>query len=253
MGSSDAPTTTPPEPAVPRGNPWIVSTVVEIRAETPRAKTFRLHAPGTVRHLAGQHYVVRLTAPDGYTAQRSYSVASAPTDDDHVELTVERLPDGEVSGYLDDEVVVGDQLEVRGPLGGWFVWDGATPALLIGGGSGLVPLMSMLRHGRATGTSHLLRLVVSVRTPDDLLYADELPGPEVTVVHTRAAPGGSDRAAGRLTTDDLRMVLGPDPDERTRVYICGSGGFADAASAHLLELGIPAERIRVERFGPTTG
>jgi ferredoxin-NADP reductase len=253
MGPSDAPSTTPTDRPGPSTTPWIVSTVVEIRAETERAKTFRLHVPGARRHLAGQHYVVRLTAPDGYTAMRSYSVASAPDDDETIELTVERLEDGEVSGYLDDEVVVGDQLEVRGPLGGWFVWDGSTPALLIGGGSGVVPLMSMLRFARATGRTDLLRLLVSVRTPADLLYAGELPGPETTLIHTRSAPTDSERAAGRLTADDLRMVLGPTPHEDTQVYICGSGGFADAASAHLLELGIPADRIRVERFGPTAG
>ncbi len=223
----------------------------EIRPETPRASTFRLQVPDATRHLPGQHYVVRLRAPDGYVAQRSYSVASAPDDSGMIELTVERLEDGEVSGYLHDGVEVGDQLEVRGPLGGWFVWTGEQPALLIGGGSGVVPLMSMLRFARATGRSDLVRLVVSVRTPGDLLYADELPGPETTIVHTRVAPPGADRAAGRLSGEDLSMILPTPIGDGTTVYLCGSGGFADAASQLLLQLGVPAERIRVERFGPT--
>lgn len=234
----------------PRTGPWRLATVVEIRSETARAKTFRLAVPDTAAHMAGQHYVVRLSAPDGYVAMRSYSVASAPDPDGEIELTVERLEDGEVSGYLDEEVVVGDELEVRGPLGGWFVWAGDTPALLIGGGSGVVPLMSMLRLARRSGRSDLVRLVVSVRTPADLLYADELPGPETTLVHTRVAPPGAPRPAGRLNGDDLAPLLASLPEDPT-VYICGSGGFADAASAQLVDLGVPVDRIRVERFGPT--
>jgi ferredoxin-NADP reductase len=232
-------------------DPWKVATVVSIRPETPRASTFRLRVPDAVRHLPGQHYVIRLRAPDGYVAMRSYSVASAPDDSGEIELTVERLDDGEVSGYLHEGVEVGDELEVRGPLGGWFVWTGEQPALLIGGGSGLVPLMSMLRYARATGRSELVRLIVSVRTPGDLLYADELPGPETTVVHTRVAPPGADRTAGRLSGEDLAMLLPTPFDPNTTVYLCGSGGFADAASDLLLELGVPAQHIRVERFGPT--
>ena len=125
-------------------------------------------------YLAGQHYVLRLTAPDGYTASRSYSVASAPDGSNEIELTVERLPDGEVSSFLHDEVVVGDELEVRGPIGGWFVWRGDTPALLLGGGSGVVPLMAMLRLAHRMGRSDLVRLIVSTRTPEDLYYAAEL-------------------------------------------------------------------------------
>src|SRR4051794_30197329 len=139
-------------------------------------------------HLAGQHYVVRLTAPDGYRASRSYSIASAPEDGGEIELTVERLEGGEVSTFLHDVVEVGDELEVRGPIGGWFVWDGATPALLVGGGSGVVPLMAMLRLARRTGRSDLVRLVVSARSPDDLLYGAELPGAETTVIYTRQVP-----------------------------------------------------------------
>ena len=174
-------------------------------------------------------------------------MASAPDGGNELELTVERLEDGEVSGYLHDVVEVGDELEVRGPIGGFFVWDGRCPALLVGGGSGLVPLMAMLRLARATGRADLVRLVASVRGPADLYYADELPGPEVTVVHSRVAPPGSARPAGRLTADDLAPLLRPD----ATAYVCGSTGFADAASSLLVDLGVPAEQIRVERFGAT--
>jgi ferredoxin-NADP reductase len=190
---------------------------------------------------------VRLTAPDGYTAQRSYSVASAPDGSDEIDLTVERLPGGEVSGFLHDGVEVGDELEVRGPIGGWFVWDGDGPALLVGGGSGVVPLMAMLRHARATGQQDLVRLVVSARSPTDLYYADELPGPEVTVVYTRAAPPEWPRPLGRITTADVAPLVVPT----ATAYVCGSARFADAASRVVVDAGVPVERIRVERFGPT--
>jgi ferredoxin-NADP reductase len=226
--------------------PWQTATVVAIRDETPNAKTFRLALERLTPHRAGQHFVVRLTAPDGYTAQRSYSVASAPDGSQEIELTVERLEDGEVSTFLHDVVAVGDELDVRGPIGGWFVWDGETPAVLVGGGSGVVPLMAMLRLARLTGRSELVRMVVSARRPGDLYYADEMPGPETTVVYTRATAGAG-RPAGRLTAGDLAAVVMPDATG----YVCGSAGFADAASRLLLEVGMPAERIRVERFGPT--
>ena len=162
--------------------------VTEIRRETPNAKTFRLDLPERTAFLSGQHFLVRLTAPDGYTAQRSYSVASAPDGSGTIELTVERLPEGEVSSFLHNVVMVGDDLEVRGPIGGWFVWRGDTPAVLVGGGSGVVPLMSMLRLARQRGQADLVRLVVSVRRPGDLYYASELPGPQTTIVYTRADP-----------------------------------------------------------------
>jgi ferredoxin-NADP reductase len=221
--------------------------VVEVRPETGSAKTFRLALERPSPFRAGQHYVVRLTAPDGYTASRSYSVASAPDDSGEIELTVERLEDGEVSGYLHDVVVAGDDLEVRGPIGGWFVWDAGAPALLVGGGSGVVPLMSMLRLARRLDRSHLLRLVVSVRSPADLYYADEMAGPEVSVVYSREAPPGEARAPGRLTADDLL----PPPDPGATTYLCGSAGFVEAAGRLLVDVGVPVERIRVERFGPT--
>jgi len=229
-------------------SPWYAARVVDIRDETPRAKTFRLRLPTASEHRAGQHVVVRLTAPDGYTAQRSYSVASAPDGSDLLDLTVELLPDGEVSSFLHDVVEVGDDLELRGPLGGFFVWDGATPALLVGGGSGVVPLMAMLRLARRSGAADLVRMVVSVRSPDDLYYASELTGPEVTVVHTRVAPPGSSRPPGRLTADDVAPLVGRDD---LTAYVCGSAGFCNAAGDLLVALGQPVGRIRTERFGPT--
>jgi ferredoxin-NADP reductase len=220
--------------------------VLGVRAETANAKTFRLALGDPSLHVAGQHYVVRLTAPDGYTASRSYSVASPP-DGSEIELTVERLADGEVSAFLHDVVVPGDTLEVRGPIGGWFVWRGDTPALLVGGGSGVVPLMAMVRLARRTGRSDLVRLIVSARSPADLYYADELPGSETTVVYTRDTPLGWPRAAGRLSGDDLAGAFVAD----ATVYVCGSPGFADAATDLLIDAGVPSTKIRVERFGPT--
>jgi ferredoxin-NADP reductase len=227
--------------------PWLVATVVDIRDETPRIKTFRLRLPSTSHHRAGQHYVVRLTAPDGYTASRSYSVASPPDESSEIELTIERLDLGEVSTFLHDVVEVGDELEVRGPIGGWFVWPGDTPALLVGGGTGVVPLMAMLRFARRTGRADLVRLVVSVREPAELLYAAELPGPEATVVYSRATPAGWPRPAGRLTAGDLEPLVTPE----LTAYVCGSARFAEGAGQLLVDVGVAPERIRVERFGPT--
>jgi ferredoxin-NADP reductase len=225
-----------------------MATVTEIRPETPSAKTFRLTLAAPTPHLAGQYYVVRLTAPDGYTASRSYSVASAPNDSGAIELTVERLEGGEVSEFLHDEVIVGDELEVRGPIGLWFVWEGQTPAILVGGGSGIVPLMAMLRLARQSGQSDLVRMAVSVRTPDDLYYAHELPGPETTVAYTRAVPLTSTLLPNRLSEHDLAPLLLP----HATAFVCGSPGFADFASGLLLGLGQPVDTIRVERFGPTS-
>jgi ferredoxin-NADP reductase len=226
---------------------WEAATVIGIREETENAKTFRLLLPHPSTHLAGQHYILRLTAEDGYSAQRSYSVASPPDGSPEIELTVERLTDGEVSMFLHDEVMVGDELEVRGPIGGWFVWQADHPALLVGGGSGVVPLMAMLRHARRVGAAGLVRLVVSVRRPGDLYYRDEIPGPETSVVYTRQAPPGVPRPPGRITPEDLQPLPAGEPT----VYICGSSPFADAAADAAMSLGVPADRIRVERFGPT--
>jgi ferredoxin-NADP reductase len=225
---------------------WQRALVVAMRRETPRALSLRLELPHWVAHTPGQHYVVRLTAPDGYQAQRSYSVASPPADAPFLELTVERLVDGEVSSYLHDGLRRGDELEIRGPFGGWFTWRGDRAALLVGGGSGVVPLMAMLRHRRREDLDVLLRLVVSARTPEDLLYAGEY-GRETTVVYTRAAPPGTLRAPRRLDAGDLRPLLSPG----AMAYVCGSAGFAEHASQLLVALGQPAGDIRVERFGPT--
>jgi ferredoxin-NADP reductase len=237
----------PPAAAAAAPLRWQQAEVVDITDETPTAKTFRLALPNPTAHLAGQHFVVRLTAPDGYQASRSYSIASPPGDAGEIELTVERLEDGEISSFLHDVVVSGDELEVRGPIGRWFVWEGEAPALLLGGGSGIVPLMAMLRLARARGTSDRVRLVQSVRLPGDLYYRDELPGPETTVVYTRVAPPGEGRPAGHLDADDLRPAILSD----ATAYVCGSAGFCDAATGLLTDLDFPVDRIRVERFGAT--
>lgn len=235
-------------PALPgRPSPWQTGTVTGVRTETPTAKTFTLQLAEPVGYLAGQHFIVRLTAQDGYTASRSYSVASAPDDSGSIELTVEKLPDGEVSTFLHDEVMVGDELEVRGPIGGWFVWRGDTPAFLVGGGSGVVPLMAMLRLSRRLDDSPPVRLVVSVRAPANLYYSDELPGPEATIVYSREIPAGYPRPAGRMTKNDLAPLVTP----AATAYVCGSAIFADAATELLIDCGVATDRIRIERFGPT--
>jgi ferredoxin-NADP reductase len=222
----------------PRGRPR--------RARPPaRAPSFRLALGSPSRRLAGQAYVIRLTAPDGYRAQRTYSVANAPADAGHIELAVDRLPDGEVSAFLHDVVVPGDTFEVRGPVGGWFVWRPPTPALLVGGGSGLVPLVAMLRHARAAGCADRMRLVAAVRTPGDLPFAGELTGPEVTVTCSRGASRGG-RPPGRLTGADVGTV-----EAGTLAYVCGSTGFCDHVTGLLLGAGVPAATIRIERFGPS--
>jgi ferredoxin-NADP reductase len=246
-----APAPTPvPGPTAEAPLRWQTARVVAVIDETPHAKTFRLALPHRTRHMAGQYFILRLVAPDGYTASRAYSLSSppeGPDGSDLIDLTVERLDDGEVSGYLHEVVEPGDELEVRGPVGGFFVWSGDDPVLLVAGGSGVVPLMAMLRLARRMGRSHLVRLLVSVRTPDDLYFAAELPGPEVTVVYTRAAPPGTARGAGRMTLADVApLVRGGET-----VFVCGSEGFAEAATDLLLAAGAPTTSIRVERFGPS--
>ncbi len=226
---------------------WQPATIVNISPETPTAKTFRLRLNHPSTHLPGQHYIVKLTDPSGYTASRSYSVASAPDGSSDIELTVERLPDGEVSTFLHDQAAVSDELDVRGPIGGWFVWTADRPALLIGGGSGVVPLMAMLRYARQRNATDLLRLIASVRTPEGLYYAHELLGPQTSVIYTRTAAVGQPRPPGRITPADLEPLLLAD----ATVYICGSSPFADAATDAVTTIGVPVERIRVERFGPT--
>lgn len=228
---------------------WQLATVAEVLPQTARMKSFVLKLPAGTAHVPGQHYVVRLTAPDGYAVSRSYSVASAPGDGSHIELMVERLEEGEVSSYLHEEIRPGDDLEVRGPFGGWFLWKGRTPAILVGGGSGVVPLVSMLRHRRAVAPQVPMHLVVSVRGPEELPFAGELfESPDVTVLYTRRTPPGHPRPAGRIGPDDLRPAL----ISGAAAYVCGSAGFAEAASQLLVELGVAAPDVRVERYGPTS-
>jgi ferredoxin-NADP reductase len=206
----------------------------------------RLEVDDRVEHLAGQRYVVRLSAPDGYTAQRSYSVASPPSDP-LCEFFVEQLDNGEVSTYLAEDAMVGDVLDVRGPIGGWFVWDGTSPAVGIAGGTGVVPLVAMLRHAVALGRGDLLHLVVSARTLAELPYADELIAAGAFIALTReAGPGG--RPAGRLNPTEIASYMDP----QSTWFVCGSASFAESVSTHLVDdAGVDAGSIRVERFGPS--
>jgi len=223
---------------------WTTATISGLKRPLPRSVQLRLDVADRVDHLPGQHYVLRLTAPDGYVAQRSYSVASAPGDP-LLELFVERLDDGEVSTYLADVAEPGDQLEVRGPIGGWFAWDGETPALLVGGGTGVVPLVAMVRHAVATDRLDLLRVAVSARTLAELPYADELVAAGAVVVLTREQHGI--RPAARLTAMDLFPLWEPGQT----AFVCGSTGFAESASQLLVGLGFAPGAVRVERFGPS--
>jgi len=227
---------------------WQIATVTQIKDETPSAKSFRFALPMWLPHLPGQHYDVRLTAPDGYRAQRSYSVASSPLDEGEIELTIDRLDDGEASPYFHDVVVEGDRVELRGPFTSYFVWRGESPVLLVGGGSGVVPLMAMLRHKRRTMPELDMRLVYSVRHPEDVIYADEL-GDETVLTYTREAPPGWSGHTGHIDAELLR-----DPAAgAVLAFVCGSTGFVETAGTLLLELGMEPGAIRTERFGPTGG
>ncbi len=225
---------------------WRTATLTEIRRETPRAATFRFAVPDWSPHVPGQHLMVRLTAPDGYVAQRHYSIASAPDDRGHFELTLDRVADGEVSGWFHTVARPGDRVEVRGPLSGFFAWPGDRPALLLGAGSGVVPLMSMVRHHRARGLSVPLRLLVSARSPEELIYAREY-GAETTPVFTRSAPPGV--PVGRMTAGHLAPLFDRRPPGGWEAYVCGSNSFAEHASRLLVAAGQPVDRIRIERFG----
>jgi ferredoxin-NADP reductase len=237
--------------------PWRAARLTGIRDETPTARTLVFEVPGWPGHVAGQHVDVRLTAEDGYTTQRSYSM-SAPADGETVELTVELVKDGEVSPYLAEIMEPGDQVEVRGPVGGWFVWrpESTAPVLLVGGGSGIAPLMAMVRARRRAASGVPFRLVYSLRDQDRRYYADELrrpdPGLDVTYVYTRTAPEGATRPAGRLMPGDL-AASGRPADFTPDVYVCGPTGFVEAAADMLIALGHPSDHIRTERFGPTGG
>ncbi|TMK95454.1 MAG: oxidoreductase [Actinobacteria bacterium] len=234
---------------------WQVAGVVELLDETPRVRSIVLDPPDWHGHLAGQHVDVRLTAEDGYQAQRSYSIASAP-EDEHLVLTVERLDDGEVSPYLVDELRPGDELELRGPIGGYFVWEASTggPLLLVAGGSGVVPFRSMLRHRAAARSSAPARLLYSSRSLDEVIYRDELEhlGTDVRLTLTREQPDGWTGYGRRIDADLLAEVAWP-PEERPLVYVCGPTAFVEVAASSLVGLGHDAGRIKTERFGATGG
>ena len=230
--------------------------MLQVEAETPRAANLVLDLPHWPGHCPGQHVDVRLTADDGYQAQRSYSIASAPHEDQLV-LTVERLDDGEVSPYLVDELKAGDQLELRGPIGGYFVWDEPLggPLLWVAGGSGVVPFRAMWRHRRAIGSAVPARLLVSARSLPLLIYAAELEevecdGVAVSVTLTREQPDGWRGHRGRIGADLLAEVAWR-PDEHPLVYVCGPTAFVETAADALVGLGHDARRIRTERFGGT--
>jgi ferredoxin-NADP reductase len=248
-------------PEVKRILEWQIATVKSIKDETPRVKSFTLALPDWTPHRAGQHYDVRLTAPDGYVAQRSYSIASEPERTGEIDLTVEKLEDGEVSSYMHDVLVEGDLVEVRGPIGGYFVWEASTggPLLLIGGGSGVVPLMSMIRHRAAAGSQVPTRLLYSSRTPDDVIYSEELEslqakhdGLEVLYTFTREQPPGWTGYARRIDSQMLAEVAGP-LGGAAQVFICGPTLLVEGAANGLVQTGIAPARIRTERFGPSGG
>jgi ferredoxin-NADP reductase len=231
---------------------WLVAEISATTTETPSVRTLELDVPGWSGHRAGQHLDVRLTAEDGYQAERSYSIASAPGDPPAI--TVERLDDGEVSPYLVDEAREGDRLEVRGPIGGYFVWDGdePEPVLLVAGGSGVVPLVAMARHRARLGSETPMRLLYSSRSWEDVIYADELPTLGLDVVHTltREQPPGWSGYSRRIDDELLREVA-YSAAEAPRVYVCGSTRFVDAAADGLVRLGYDPAWIRTERFGAT--
>jgi ferredoxin-NADP reductase len=237
---------------------WLVAEVVDVVTETPRVKTIAFDVPAWPGHLPGQHVDVRLTAEDGYQAQRSYSVASAPNGS-RIDLTVERIDDGEVSPYLADELQPGDQIELRGPVGGYFVWEPSRggPILLAAGGSGVVPLMAMLRRRAAVGSDVEATLVYSSRSWDDVIYRDELDrlnGDGLDVVHTltRSQPPGWQGYSQRVDADRLREVA-PDASRRPQVYVCGPTPFVEAVAEALVGLDHDPKAIKTERFGPTGG
>lgn len=241
---------------------WMTATVREVIEETPHVRSLVLDIPDWPGHKAGQHVDVRLTSDDGYQAQRSYSIASAP-EAPHVVLTVERLPEGEVSSYLAGDIIVGDQFELRGPIGGYFVWTAALggPVFLVGGGSGVVPLMAMLRHRVAVRSKLPATLLYSSRTAEDIIYRAELDrlatqdngnGDGFTLVHTltRGKPDGWGGLSRRIDRDMLRSV-GFDPDLKPRIFVCGPTPLVESVARELRDLGHAAQLIKTERFGPT--
>ena len=231
-----------------------MGTVVETKTETPSGRSILFDVPGWTGNVAGQHVDVRLSAPDGYQAVRSYSIASADTSE-RVQLAVDKLPDGEVSPYLVDDLQVGDQVEFRGPLGGWFVWrpSETAPVQLIGGGSGIVPLVAMIRAHAAAASTARFKLLYSVRSPADAFFADELnalvgPNFELDWLYTRETPDGWRRPAGRITSDDLARLTIPSTDS-PGVFVCGPTGFVETVATHLVALGHDPMAVKTERFG----
>lgn len=240
---------------------WQLATVKAIKRETPHVKSFTLSLPAWTPHLAGQHYDLRLTAENGYRAERSYSVASPPEQAGEIELTVEIIPDGEVSAYLDEGVAVGDQLEVRGPIGGYFVWPGgadAPPLLLVGGGSGVVPLMAMLRHRQHLGQRPPAVLLFSVRGPEEVIYQAQLEAlakadDSFTLLldYTRLAPPGWAGYQRRVDAAMLAEVVTRFGASTPQAFVCGPTGLVEAVANGLLDAGLSPELILTERFGPT--
>jgi ferredoxin-NADP reductase len=235
---------------------WQVATVGSVTDETPSVRTIELEVPAWAGHRAGQHLDVRLTADDGYRAERSYSIASAPGEP--VMITVERLEDGEVSPYLTEELRAGDEIEIRGPIGGYFVWDGTDPApvLLVAGGSGVVPFRSMLRHRERTGATAPVRLLYSARSLADVIYRAELEkqpeGVEVVYTLTRQQPPGWTGYRGRINADLLSKVAWP-AGQHPASYVCGPTPFVEAVADTLVRLGYPAQQVRTERYGGVGG
>jgi ferredoxin-NADP reductase len=238
---------------------WRLAEVVELVQETPRTASLLLDVPGWAGHRAGQHVDVRLTAEDGYQAQRSYSIASAP-EDERLALTVERLEDGEVSPFLVDELRAGDRFELRGPIGGYFVWEaGGGPLRLLAGGSGVVPLMAILRHRAAAGSEEPAALLYSARSLDDVIYREELArlsevdgGPHVAYTLTRERPDGWTGYDRRVDASMLAEVFGP-ADPAATAFVCGPTSFVESAADALVGLSYDPGRVKTERFGPTGG
>ena len=241
---------------------WQIASVTNIKPENTKVKSFTLTLPAWMPHRAGQHYDLRLTAEDGYQTQRSYSIASEPERAGEVDLTVERIDDGEVSSYLHDVLVIGDRMEVRGPIGGYFVWEAGAlpgPLLLIAGGSGVVPLMAMLRHRAAEGAKNPTALLYSSRSFEDVIYYNELEklraandGLQVFHTLTRSQPPGWKGYARRIDEAMLREVAAP-LGEAAQVFICGPTLMVESAANSLVRIGIDSNQIRTERFGPTGG
>jgi ferredoxin-NADP reductase len=238
---------------------WRVGTVVALHDETATARTITLEVPDWPGHVAGQHVDVRLTAPDGYSAVRSYSIASAPNSERRVQITVDRLLNGEVSPYLTQDVIVGDRLELRGPIGGWFVWrtQQTEPVQLVAGGSGIVPLMAMIRSRASAGSTVPFRLLYSVREPGAVFYGDELRALSaahrsviVTYAYTRTAPKDWPRPPGRIDAALITDTTWP-ADLGPACYICGPTPFVETVANLLTASGNDRDKIRTERFGPT--